>query len=275
MRTIDRIKNAIAKFAPEELAEKWDNTGILVDSKNSSSSKQILLCIDFTDTVLEECLSLEVKYVVAYHPVIFPSIKNLTDDLLIRAIKNDISIYSPHTQLDPLMNQYLQSLIGSEPLSLLEIVNKIKSECRLSTLRIVYANDCVNKDHMEQSEGLLNGHNKNEHINDKPPREEHNGQIKRVLNGRLSKIYTNNGDIKFGVGAAFRKVDFSDCLIITGEMSHHDLLKCKRSNVDVILMEHSNSERVFLKELRRLLMEDLPDFNVMISLTDKDPVEFI
>ncbi|ELA41201.1 uncharacterized protein VICG_01800 [Vittaforma corneae ATCC 50505] len=92
-----------------------------------------------------------------------------------------------------------------------------------------------------------------------------------------STSYRNDGDIIVGVGAAFRNVDLHDCMLITGEMSHHDLLKCKFSGVDVIMMEHSNSERIFLGELKRQLEcdDEMDEFDVIISENDSDPVSIV
>jgi putative NIF3 family GTP cyclohydrolase 1 type 2 len=80
-----------------------------------------------------------------------------------------------------------------------------------------------------------------------------------------------------GAGAAFRNPQFSNCLLLTGEMTHHDLLKCKNRNVDVIMLEHSNSKRFYLTQLKELLETDteMSEYKIYISKEDKDPVEFI
>jgi len=232
--SIQQIASSVEKFAPRELAESWDNTGILVDSNTpDTSEKKILLTIDFTLAVLDECIKSGIKYVVSYHPVIFQGLKRLNSQLLTLCIQNQISVYSPHTQLDPLMNSYILKMIGPDPGSFDDIASKIKKLSGLSHFRIIRG--C--KD---------------------------------------ARQYKNDGDIVVGVGAAFRNVGMSNCMLITGEMSHHDSLKCKFSGVDVIMMEHSNSERVFMSELKRLIEadEDMSGFSVFISETDCDPVEY-
>lgn len=64
-------------------------------------------------------------------------------------------------------------------------------------------------------------------------------------------------------------------LYITGEMSHHDLLDANHRNVSVILCEHSNSERGYLKHLVESLRPKLKGINLIISSVDKDPVSII
>jgi putative NIF3 family GTP cyclohydrolase 1 type 2 len=100
-------------------------------------------------------------------------------------------------------------------------------------------------------------------------------KLDKIRNVRSNRNlpYKNNGDILIGVGAAFRNVNHKNCLLITGKMSHHDLLKCKFNETDVIMLEHSNSDRVVLPEIQRLLKDSLKEFEIEISSADVDPVE--
>ncbi|XP_071945350.1 NIF3-like protein 1 isoform X1 [Antedon mediterranea] len=62
-------------------------------------------------------------------------------------------------------------------------------------------------------------------------------------------------------------------LYITGEMSHHELLEINSQGISVILSNHSNSERAYLKILKKQLekiMEGKVD--VMVSEVDADPL---
>lgn len=57
-------------------------------------------------------------------------------------------------------------------------------------------------------------------------------------------------------------------------MSHHDVLEAVHSNVNVILCNHSNSERGYLKEFKDTLAKLLNDdsIEILISETDADPL---
>lgn len=238
MRGIQLVARCIEKFAPTSLAEKWDNTGILIDSNTKYTDPgKILLSIDLTEEVLEECISKGIGLMVCYHPVIFHPICRLTNKLIVKCVQNNISVYSPHTQLDPLMNKFVLDFLGERPGTLQDIAASLKKLSKMETFRVV------------------------------------KGSYKSIA----PRVYSNNGDIRVGVGAAFRNVVAENCLLITGEMSHHDMLKCRQNGVDVILMEHSNSERIFLGELKRLMGNDveLSGLEIVISEKDVDPVEFI
>ena len=62
--------------------------------------------------------------------------------------------------------------------------------------------------------------------------------------------------------------------VVTGEMSHHDVLELTQRDISVILTEHSNSERAFLPTAAELFKEAIdgvePEF--IISTLDKDPL---
>ncbi|XP_030065077.1 NIF3-like protein 1 [Microcaecilia unicolor] len=65
-------------------------------------------------------------------------------------------------------------------------------------------------------------------------------------------------------------------LYLTGEMSHHEVLDAVAEGTSVILCEHSNTERGFLRELRNSLMVRLEDkVQVEISEKDRDPLQII
>lgn len=57
-------------------------------------------------------------------------------------------------------------------------------------------------------------------------------------------------------------------------MSHHDVLDAIHNNVNVILCNHSNSERGYLKEFKDTLANLLSDdsIEILISETDADPL---
>lgn len=101
---MDQLTDILGRIAPTQLAESWDNVGLLV-GKSTANVRKALLCIDLTEAVLEEAISAKASLIVAYHPPIFSSLKTVTDSdtkarIVLRAIEKKIAIYSPHTALD-------------------------------------------------------------------------------------------------------------------------------------------------------------------------------
>lgn len=65
-------------------------------------------------------------------------------------------------------------------------------------------------------------------------------------------------------------------LYITGEMLHHDILDAVHIGANVILTNHSDSERGFLKVFGAKLSEQLGDsVKVSVSIADKDPLQTV
>lgn len=62
-------------------------------------------------------------------------------------------------------------------------------------------------------------------------------------------------------------------LYLTGEMSHHEVLDAVAEGRSVVLCEHSNSERGYLRELAAQITQRLEGkVEVLLSQTDRDPL---
>lgn len=66
-------------------------------------------------------------------------------------------------------------------------------------------------------------------------------------------------------------------LYLTGEMFHHDVLDACQRGIHVILCNHSDSERGFLKSFSKILETDLLEgrAKVVISKEDCDPLKTV
>jgi len=94
------LDNAI----PLSFQEGYDNSGLQVGDPDSEVSSA-LLTIDVTGEVVEEAISKGCNLVISHHPLIFNGIKKIagrtfTERIIATAIKEEIAIYSAHTNLD-------------------------------------------------------------------------------------------------------------------------------------------------------------------------------
>lgn len=101
---IKEIVFALERFAPLPLQEDFDNAGLQVGLTEAEASGA-LLCLDVTEEVIDEALSLGCNLIVSHHPLLFHGLKTVADGTLVercvrKAIQNDIVIYSVHTNLD-------------------------------------------------------------------------------------------------------------------------------------------------------------------------------
>lgn len=101
---IQEVINILEKWAPLVYAEDFDNVGLLVGDAQQECSG-ILVTLDTMEAVIEEAIYKEMNLIVSFHPIIFSELKKLNqknqvERTVIKAIKNNISIYSIHTALD-------------------------------------------------------------------------------------------------------------------------------------------------------------------------------
>lgn len=101
---INDIIKVVEEIAPPYIAEKWDNVGFLVGDRYLEV-KRVLIALEVTDEVIEEAISEKVQLIISHHPLIFKNITTITTDnavegRVVKLIKNDIALYSAHTNLD-------------------------------------------------------------------------------------------------------------------------------------------------------------------------------
>jgi dinuclear metal center YbgI/SA1388 family protein len=99
------VIDKIEQWAPGDIAWDRDNTGLQVGSVEREI-KKILLSLDLTEPVLEEAISKKCNLIITHHPLLFTplkridTLKNHNSKLIEKLIKNDITLYSAHTNLD-------------------------------------------------------------------------------------------------------------------------------------------------------------------------------
>lgn len=101
---IDDVIKYIEKWAPPGAAWENDNIGVQVGSRQNQV-KNILICLELTAKVLQEAKQKKCNLIITHHPFIFKPLKNLdysqnSSKLLAELIKNDITLYAAHTNLD-------------------------------------------------------------------------------------------------------------------------------------------------------------------------------
>ena len=119
MTCVSDIIEYMNKRYPESLAECWDNVGLLI-GRADKEVKKVLLTLDVDLDVAREAAETGVDMIISHHPVIFNPLKRITDQdnegkMFSLLVKNDISVYSAHTNLDVAdggLNDYAAKLLG-------------------------------------------------------------------------------------------------------------------------------------------------------------------
>ena len=102
-----KIKDVIEfmeSWAPLSLQDSYDNAGLQVGDPEMEL-KGGLVCLDVTLETLREALSIGANLVVSHHPVLFHPLRQvcgnrLSEQIVIESVRNNIAIYSAHTNLD-------------------------------------------------------------------------------------------------------------------------------------------------------------------------------
>ncbi|MEM9896912.1 MAG: Nif3-like dinuclear metal center hexameric protein [Bacteroidota bacterium] len=126
MPQIKDITNYLEEWAPKSLQESYDNAGLIVGD-SSDEAKGALITLDTTEKVLDEAIDLGYNLIIAHHPLLFSGKKRIgtshwIDKCIRKAIKNDISVYAIHTNLDNIrsgVNHKIAEKLGLEKVRVL------------------------------------------------------------------------------------------------------------------------------------------------------------
>lgn len=125
------IFSLIEEIAPKYCAEEWDNVGLMVGRYNRDVSR-ILISLELNSDVLKEAVQNNIDLIITHHPLIFNPLKNIRYDIpqgkyVYELIKNNIDLYSCHTNLDASrdgLNDYIALKLGLKDIDILDIIGR-------------------------------------------------------------------------------------------------------------------------------------------------------
>ncbi|KAJ2952815.1 hypothetical protein O0L34_g7180 [Tuta absoluta] len=253
---------ALETFAPKQLSESWDNTGLLVEPYTPRAITKIMLTNDLTEDVALEAVGECCQMIISYHPPIFAPLKSIVQSswkerAISFLLERCIALYSPHTCWDAVQGGVNDWLSSAFPFS--KSVPIIPGACdssggagRLLQLKpgvTVQSAVC----HVKMLTGLC--------------------YVRFAIGrGKYMNDPVHTVALCAGSGSTVLKGACAD-LYLTGEMSHHDVLDAAQNGISVILTNHSDSERGFLKVYAPLLETALKcQVQVIVSNCDRDPL---
>ncbi len=274
--SLKKLLSTLEAIAPLELAEDWDNVGLLVEPTKPRKISRVFLTIDLTEHVLDEALRGGADAVIAYHPPIFGGLQRLTrrtsgERIVVRSIEAGLAVYSPHTALDAAgggVNDWLADGLGEGARQALE-PKELSSDVEdsVSEGRTVIGQGRVLELERAATLTTIVGRVK-----------KHLGLAKvRVARAPEHRASTKLSSIALCAGAGGSVICGVEADVYwTGEMRHHDVLAANAQGRSVILCDHTNTERGYLAVLRKRLVRELGrDVKVGVSRRDRDPLEII
>ncbi len=130
-----KVKDIIEKieaFAPPSLAEPWDNVGLMLGDMEQRVTT-VFVCLDVTSDNVRRAIDCGADLILSHHPLIFSPIKRIVEQdipgsILRNLIRNDISVYSAHTNLDHADGGMNDAL--AKRLNLISVRRFSDSECK-------------------------------------------------------------------------------------------------------------------------------------------------
>ena len=258
MTTVQDIYNEMQRYAPLELAESWDNPGLLVDC--GGEVHRVLVTLDITPEVVKEAAEKDCQLIVSHHPVIFSQLKKLgPQDVAFQLVQQGISAVCMHTNLDAAeggVNEVLAGIFGMrnwetfaggcgrvgeiDPISVPELARKAQVElgarCNL-------------------------------------PKSGPEVQVKFADTGkpvrRLAVISGAGGSLfedALAVGA--------DCLL-TGEANHHAAIDAVRLGLSLVAAGHYATEFPVTAAIAERLRSRFAEVEVLVSTENRDPYTYL
>lgn len=132
MAKIEEIIQLMGEIAPVRLAEDWDNVGLQVGD-SSLKINNVLISLDLNAAVLKEAKAKNCGLIITHHPLIFKAINSVnsqseTGRLIMDLIKNEIALFSAHTNLDIAAGGLNDHLTDKLDLINVEILNVSREE---------------------------------------------------------------------------------------------------------------------------------------------------
>lgn len=261
MSRVNDIIYEMEKLAPTYLKEDFDNVGLMVGDR-SKNVKKVLLALDCTLKVIEEGKENNVDLIITHHPLIFRKPSSITTDTLqgrkiIELIKNDISLYSSHTNLDSVeggLNSTIVSILGFEGGTLIETNLK---DVKAGLGRVVELKEKITL------EKLISNIKCKLSIDSL-----------RVVKGanEVSKIAIINGSGQDFIGKA---VAMGANCIITGDTTYHFASDYKEMGISIIDIGHFASEQIVFLKVMNNLRDKFENVEFLISKVEEDPYTFI
>lgn len=264
------VKDIIEEYAPLFLQEDYDNSGLMVGDLNAEITS-VLIALDCTLKVIEEAKRKGCNLILTHHPLFFKRPDSLTMDSLIgrkvnEIIKNNINVYSSHTNLDKTsngINDIITEILGYKEWSILE-----SNEYREEVVTKVGIGRLVNLDKVVTLKELLSS-------------------VKEALNIDFIR-YSGNEEMTIkkiaiinGSGQDyFQKAKLAgvEC-IITGDTTYHNVSDLLEQGISVIDAGHFETEWPAMKTVGKFIKNriNLLGFKnlVLISEECKSPYKII
>ncbi len=261
---VGEILNYLNELAPWGFAEKWDNVGLMLGSRQTEI-KKILLCMDVTSRVIKEAINDDIGLIISHHPFMFSKLNTLDFDTMKgqqiqTLVTKNISVISAHTNLDVAVggvNDTLAETVGLSGLKPLKpyIPDGFDENLGLGKIGTLATETTFN--------GFIDLLKKNLNIASlriigSPP-----DNVKNVA------VFCGSFDVDLDYLKGLQQD-----VLITGDLKYHTALDAREMGLCIIDVGHYASEHVILSRLQMQLSNKFDSVEVICSKMESDPFLF-
>ena len=283
---IKQVVDALEHYAPLHLQEGYDNAGLQVGLTEAVEMSGALLCLDVTEEVVEEAVQKGCNLIVSHHPLIFRKLARISDENYVqrtvrKAIKNDISIVSMHTNMDAAtggVNFKIAEKLG------LENVRFFGGEKEVDGVKggNGVIGEISDEDILQAAEaGKLSEEVKNHFAEGIAADDlvlqlrERFGvecvQCNQLLCRPIRKVALCGGSGSFLLEEA---IQAGADAFITGEMSYHEYFGHEQE-IQICVIGHYQSEQFTSEIFRSIIQEQFPEAKCYISEINTNPIIYL
>jgi len=259
---IKEVIDALERFAPLPLQEGYDNAGLQVGLTETEVSGA-LLCLDVTESIVDEALEKRCNLIVSHHPLLFHAIKTLSDinyvqRTVMKAIENHVTVVSMHTNLDNAqggVNFKMAEKIGLEDVRFFDekIVDDITSGNGVIGVLPTEMDSMAFIDKVKKVFGV------------------ECAQCNQLLHRKISKVALCGGAGSFLLDDAIKT---GADAFITGEMHYHDFFGHEQE-IQIAVLGHYQTEQYTNDILYSILREAFPLLSLYMTETNTNPIKYL
>ena len=270
---IKEVIAALEHFAPLPLQEGFDNAGLQVGLTEAVDVSGALLCLDVTEAVVDEAIALGCNLIVSHHPVIFHKLRRISNEdyvqrTVMKAIKNDITIVSMHTNIDEAEGGVNHKMAEKMELGKLRFFGKQKEE-RVQTADAGEAT-------VQAGEGVIGELSEPMAADDfvlmlKRAFEVECVQCNQLLRRPISKVAVCGGAGSFMLGEALAA---GADAFVTGEMHYHEYFG-REQQIQIAVLGHYQSEQYTNEIFQSIIKDCCPGVKTFLTTVNTNPIIYL
>ncbi|MGB9687825.1 Nif3-like dinuclear metal center hexameric protein [Thermogutta sp.] len=260
--TVEDLCDVCREICPPDLAERWDNTGLLLGDP-ARPVERVMTCLTLSPRTVAEAIENGANLVISHHPVPFTPLTAITTVtlpgwILWQLAVHQIAVFSPHTSFDSAAQGINQLLAERLKLTDIRPLRPSSAEPSLGTGRLGILPEP--RPFLEFAQHVKNVFG-----------------LKHIAVAGTPRVPVER--VAIGCGAAgelLRDAHQAGCqAFVLGETRFHTCMEAEFLGIGLCMIGHYQSERLGMEHLAHLLRERFPQVEIWASRAECDPIRWI